>query len=500
MKDNRNKKHVVAGSILVISIVLALVFFNRQNNHIKKVILTSPNNLAFQNQLEIDLERPGNVFVQYWVKGSGEKFRTVKTNPADHFVIPLLMLKTDTTYEYRIVVDGLVPVYSKILSFKTRKQSPWLVYKWVKEDTPHEASALGDGLVMLCFGRVPGYVAMVDGLGDIRWYWQVDDIGVRTARLTPFGSVLAMLRPVKLDVLDDTPKTNAEIIQELHVPMRRGSIGFAGGTAVAEIDLTGKLLWRLDLNTLANPEYHVIHHDVIMDSHHNICTLYRPKKIFDWSQIGGKGIDTLGGDGILIIDKKGKEVWKWSVWDSWDIKNDPYLKEYKYDRFHMNSLAFDRDSNFLVSVAVEDQIWKINRKNGKVMWKFGKNGDFKMDTTYNFSFQHSAHINSDGDMMLIDNSLFKKESRGLSFHLDTINHTASVKICAPLPKSKYTSRMGSSYLLPNGNLLQTSAKTGSVMVTSKNGDNVFWELNSYYVPYRAEYIPAQTWDRFFRKD
>jgi hypothetical protein len=83
MKDNRNKKHVVAGSILVISIVLALVFFNRQNNHIKKVILTSPNNLAFQNQLEIDLERPGNVFVQYWVKGSGEKFRTVKTNPAD---------------------------------------------------------------------------------------------------------------------------------------------------------------------------------------------------------------------------------------------------------------------------------------------------------------------------------------------------------------------------------------------------------------------------------
>lgn len=500
MSSFKNKKHVVAGSILLLVIAITVTLFSSQNNQIKKVTLTSPNNLAFQNQLEIELEHPGNVYVQYWIKGSNEKYRTVKTDQSDHFVIPLLMLKTDTTYEYRIVVNGLIPVYSKVLSFKTRKQSPWLIYNWVKEDTPHDASSLGDGMVMMCFGRVPGYVAMVDGLGDIRWYWQVDDIGVRAARLTPFGTVLAMLRPVKLDVIDDTPKSNAEIIQELHVPMKRGSVGFAGGTAIAEIDLTGKLLWRLDLNKLDNPEYHIIHHDVLMDANRNVCTLYRPKKVYDMTRIGGKGIDTLGGDGILIIDKMGKEIWKWSVWDVWDIKNDPNIKEYKYDRFHMNSLSFDRDSNFLVSVAVEDQIWKINRKTGKIMWKFGKNGDFKMDTTYNFSFQHSAHLNAEGDLMLMDNSLFRKESRGLSFHLDTVNHTASIKICAPLPKSKYTSRMGSSYLLPNGNLLQTSAKTGSVMVTSHTGDKVFWELNSYYVPYRAEYIPAQTWNSYFTKE
>ncbi len=493
------RKFIIWG--IVVAIVLIVLFkLKNQDIAIKSVVLSSPNNLAFQEQIDLVLNKPASLYVEYWIKGSNEKFRTVQAEIADTFKIPLLLLKTDTTYEYRIVVDGLFPTSSKTLSFKTRKQSPWLIYNWVKEENPHDATSLGKGMVMLCFGRTPGYVAMVDGTGAIRWYWQVDDIGVRAARLTSNGTILAMLRPVKKDALDDTPKSNAEIIQELHVPMRRGSIGFAGGTGIAEVDLTGKLLWRIDMDKLPDPEMHVIHHDVLMDAHHNICTLYRPKKIFDLSQVGGSGIDTLGGDGILVIDKTGKEIWKWSVWDHWDVKNDPNINEYKYDRFHMNALSFDKDSNFLVSVAVEDQIWKINSKTGKVMWKFGRNGDFKMDTAMYFSFQHSVNINSDRDLMLLDNSLYRKESRGLSFHLDTMNWTATTKICAPLPKAKYTSRMGSSYLLPNGNLLQTSAKTGSVMVTTQSGNEILWELNSFFVPYRAEYIPDETWSRYFTKE
>lgn len=115
----------------------------------------------------------------------------------------------------------------------------------------HDASSLG-GLVMLCFGRTPGYVTMVDGKGAIRWYWQIDDIGVRAARLTGHGTVLPCYARLNFDVIDDTPKSNAEIIQELHVPMRRGSIGFAGGTAIAEVGLDGQLLWRLDMKPRSN--------------------------------------------------------------------------------------------------------------------------------------------------------------------------------------------------------------------------------------------------------
>ena len=496
--DQNKKKGILILGIIIVLVIILLIEY--QSITIKRVILTSPHNLAMQEEVNILLDRPARVHVEYWIKGSRTKYRTIETAKVDSVSIPLLLLQTDTIYKYRIIVHRLFSLASKTFSFKTREQSPWLKHNWVKSYLPHDAAALGNGLVMLCYGRTPGYVAMVNGKGAIRWYWQVDDIGVRVARLTNKGTILAMLRPVKLDVIDDAPKSNAEIIQDLHVPLRRGTIGFAGGTGIAEIDLTGNLLWRIDMDTLPDPEIHVIHHDVLMDAQHHICTLYRPKKIYDMSQIGGKGIDTLGGDGILIIDKRGHEIWKWSVWDHWDIKNDPYIKNYKYDRFHMNALTFDKDSNFLVSVAVEDQIWKINRKTGKVMWKFGRNGDFKMDTASYFSFQHSVNINSKGDLMLLDNSLYRKESRGLSFHLDTVTMTAYTHINAPFPKMKYTSRMGSSYLLPNGNLLQTSAKTGTIMVTNRTGKKIFWELNSFFVPYRGEYVPDSIWSKYFVKE
>jgi hypothetical protein len=122
-----------------------------------------------------------------------------------------------------------------------------------------------------------------------------------------------------------------------------------------------------------------------------------------------------------------------------------------------------------------------------------------MDSTNYFSFQHSAHINPYGDLMVFDNSLWKKRSGGISFSLDTVKWVATTKIHAVLPRSKYTSRMGSAYVLPNGNLLQTSSKTGTVMVTDEQG-KILWELNNYFVPYRAEYIPGEIWDKWFRKE
>jgi hypothetical protein len=397
------------------------------------------------------------------------------------------------------VIKRVVNVSSKVLSFKTRKQSSWLEHNWVSSQLPHDETSLDNGLVMLCNARLPGYLAMVDGKGTVRWYWQVDDIGVRAATFTPRGTILAMLRPPMKDVIDDTPKAQAEILREIAKPIRRGEMGFAGGTGIAEIDATGKMLWRIDMDKAASGKYKIIHHDVRMDKNRHIVTLIRNQKIVDMTPYGGSGIDTLGGDGILVMDTTGKELWTWSIWDVWDIAKDPYIKRFAYDRFHVNSLNFDTDGNYLVSVAIEDQIWKVDAKTGKVIWKLGKDGDFKMDTTSFFSFQHSVNINSVGDLMVFDNSLWKKVSGAVSFRLDTKNMTAKTIIKATLPPAKYTSRMGSAYLLPNGNLLQTSSKTGSVMVTDQKG-MVLWELNSYFVPYRAEYVPFSFWNNFFVRD
>lgn len=498
------KNRAVLLKSIGLAIVVALLGFGFYSFYarsitIKSIQLQSPNNYAFQEDIIVTLDKEAPIEVEYWKDGSNEKFRTVTTKKGLNHIVNLLLLETNTTYKFQVVIKRLVNVSSKVLTFKTRKQSPWLEHNWVDNGRPQDVESLGNGLVMICNARLPGYLAMVDSKGAIRWYWQVDDIGVRAATFTPRGTILAMLRPPMKDVIDDTPMQQAAVLQEVEKPIRRGEMGFAGGTGIAEIDGTGKMLWRIDMDKAAGGKHKIIHHDVRMDKNGNIVTLIRNTKLFDMAAVGGAGIDTLGGDGILVMDTTGKELWTWSVWDVWDIANDPFIKRFAYDRFHVNSLNFDTDGNYLVSVAIEDQIWKINAKTGKLMWKLGKNGDFKMDTTCYFSFQHSVNIDSEGNLMVFDNSLWAKVSGGVSFVLDTVKMTATTKIKATLPKSKYTSRMGSAYLMPNGKLLQTSSKTGSVMVTDKLG-TILWELNTNFVPYRAEFVPNTFWKNYFSRD
>lgn len=465
---------------------------------ITNITLSSPNNYAFQEDIKVDLEKPHKIFIKYWRDGSNEVYETPVTRPDTSHTVRLVLLETNSKYFFQVFVDGIITISSEKMSFQTPKQAPWLVHNWVKDEQPHDASSLDNGLVMLCNARLPGYIAMVDGKGAVRWYWQIDDIGVRAANLTPRNTLLAMLRPPVKDVIDDTPQENIKLLNEMDKPTRRGAMGFVGGTDIAEVDLNGNLLWRWNIDSVTHGAFKILHHDIRMDKDGHVLTLVRTFRPYDMTQVGGKGIDTLGGDGILLMDTTGKILWKWDAWDHWDMKNDPYLLKFAYDRFHFNSINIDRDGNYLVSVAIEDQIWKINSKTGDIMWKLGKGGDFKMDTTCYFSFQHGVHINPNGDLQVFDNSIWDKKSGTLAFHLDTVKKIATTTIKAMLPRDKYSARMGSGYLLPNGKLLQTSSKTGNVMVTDQEG-KILWQLNAYFVPYRGEYIPETTWKSYFKK-
>lgn len=482
--------------ILIIVIVLSGYYFFYLRNTIISITLTSPHNTAMHNAAEVTLEKPCAVHIVYKEKETGVTFRTVSSPEATVHHLDMLLLKANTEYTYRVILEGLFSQQSKEISFKTREQSPWLRNRWLYEHNPHDATALGDGMVMVCYGRAPGYIAIVDGEGNIRWYWQVDDIGVRAATFTPRGTIIAMLRPPALDMADDQPMTHDKVLEENPRPQRRGKMGFAGGTAIVEIDMAGNTIRRIDLKDQPEADCRVIHHDLRMDNEGNIHTLNRPAKVYDLSPFGGAAVDTLYGDGIVVIDTLGKARKVWDAWDHWDIVHDPYIERYGYDRFHMNALFLDHNGDYLLSVPIEDQIWKVDGKTGEIKWKLGRNGDFRMDTTSYFSFQHTPYLNEKGDLVLFDNGLFNKLSRTLVFRLDTVDMEAGTLMDVRLPKDKYTARMGSGTILPNGNVLQTSSKTGSIMVTDTSG-SILWEIVTEFTPYRAEYVPEAMWKSYF---
>ncbi len=480
-------------------VVVALAFigyhYYAQQVEVEHIELTSPHNLPLNQDIRVELNRAEKVYIEYWKEGSGQVYKTNTSAAVDEHTFHLMTLEPDATYRFRVVIDRLFPIHSQEQTFTTRAQSPWMVHDWLKEANPHDATALGDGLILLCYRGYPGYMAMVDGKGTIRWYWQDEKLGVRVASLTPKGTILALLAPASKDEFNkpnqpSRPSNNASYY------LRTGKIGYVGGTVLVEVDLQGKELMRLNLEDKGL----IMHHDVQMDAQHNIVGIARDFKIDDRPN---RSRDTLWGDAIVTIDSQGKILKKWSPWDKWDLVNDKKLDSLRHDRFHFNTISFDLDSNYLTSSPVENQIWKIDARTGDILWKLGKGGDFKMDEKDWFYFQHAPHITKDGDLLLFDNGDFSpgdsatanKQSRALAFKLDQQRKEAVLHYQAPIPKKQYTARMGSAYEMDNGNLLQTSSKTGGVLVTDKTG-KVLWELNSYFIPYRAIYVPESIWNRY----
>jgi len=269
------------------------------------------------------------------------------------------------------------------------------------------------------------------------------------------------------------------------------------GNTILELSLRGDTLLQL---TKGQADFQQsIHHEILLNAKNQIVTLCREVKVFDLSKRGGSNIDTVFGDGIQVMDKKGKQIWKWSIFDKLDPLVDTNINKNKKDWMHANSVAIDTDGNYLVSFYNNGQIWKINALTGNVIWKLGKNGDFDMPAHAIFEQAHAIHINNKGWLMLFDNGANKKISRSLSFVLDKKTKTAQPTINAWLPPPLYTDRMGSSYLINGNTLLVCASKHKTIALTNLEG--VFlWRLTSNnFMSYRAEFIPQNTLQPYLKE-
>jgi arylsulfate sulfotransferase len=99
-----------------------------------------------------------------------------------------------------------------------------------------------------------------------------------------------------------------------------------------------------------------------------------------------------------------------------------------HDYLHMNSICIDStDNNLVVSFRNLDEIVKINRQTGQIMWRLGGNkSDFALSADQVFLRQHYARMIEDGKtLILLDNGLdsVRPYSRVLEFQLDEGSHT-----------------------------------------------------------------------------
>lgn len=465
MKVKKGIIFIVAGVLVVF---LALVLFS--SNSIEKIEATTPGKNILKTQIDIQLKKPGNVFITYKIIGDTLLYKTPLSKNKKHHSILLLDLKPEKEYQFQVVLNSaLNNKTSQPYHFKTGQLPLWLQnYVVPFEDYKPDETVMGNGLVHLYKRKTPGIFVLFDGQWNIRWYHQVEGTGIKAATFTQDNTFLGVLG-------EDKMRT-------------------AYGNEILEVDLAGKEKVRLrkgekDFNK-------IIHHDIIKTADNCFATITVDSLFQDLSSIGGSASDTIIGDGILLLDTLGNKVWEWSVFDVINPIDDKNILNLKKDWVHANALSFDKDGHFLISFYNLNQVWKIHSTTGELIWKLGKGGDFQMDSTSYFTNQHSVHINRNGNLMLFDNGTHRDISRALAFVIDEKNKIAKTILDAPLPADIFTARMGSAYLMENGNILQCSSKTNNVVITNRNGE-VLWQLKPMYLAYRAEYLSSGILNDFY---
>ncbi|MGE5458478.1 MAG: aryl-sulfate sulfotransferase [Methanococcaceae archaeon] len=202
-------------------------------------------------------------------------------------------------------------------------------------------------------------------------------------------------------------------------------------------------------------------HELILSPDHHSFMIALDYRTVDMSKIvsGGQTSATVVGNSVQELDENHNVVFQWNCWNNFNIADAVHenLQSNSIDYIHMNSIAIDYDSNLVISSRHLSEVTKINRKTGKIMWRFGGvHNQFRLvNDTYGLSYQHNVRPvpGKPNQYTIYDNGNFHSPqfSRAVEFKIDTTNWTATKVWEYRHSPDYYSWFMGNVQRLPNGN-------------------------------------------------
>ena len=201
-----------------------------------------------------------------------------------------------------------------------------------------------------------------------------------------------------------------------------------------------------------------LHELLILDNGNMLIMSYDSVEI-DMSQIVPNGHPNALVTGLVIqeLDKNKNVVYQWRSWEEMEITDTDRedLTAAKIDYAHGNSIEPDWEGNLIISSRHLSEITKLNRRTGKIMWRFGgkKNQFTYLNDNIPFSYQHDARRVAHKRILLFDNGNYHSPpySRAVEYELDEVNLTAKLVWEFDYNKEVVGFAMGNAQRLPNGN-------------------------------------------------
>ena len=172
-------------------------------------------------------------------------------------------------------------------------------------------------------------------------------------------------------------------------------------------------------------------------------------------------------EGLIIqeLDSNHNVLFEWRSWDHFHVTDNTYYAPWTGSSFnfiHANAIDIDFDGHLLISSRNLDEITKIHRTTGEIIWRWGgSQNEFTFINDYPFTHQHTIRSLGGNRYILYDNGNFSSQylgggpplSRAVEYVLDTNLMTAEKVWEFVHPDSLYTPSIGSVQRLPNGNTL-----------------------------------------------
>jgi hypothetical protein len=251
------------------------------------------------------------------------------------------------------------------------------------------------------------------------------------------------------------------------------------------------------------------HELIFLENGHALIMSYDDVPL-DMSEIvpGGNPNSMVTGLVIQELDNEKKVVFQWRSWEDIEITEATHenLTHGKIDYVHGNSIEQDYDGNLIVSLRHTDQIIKINRITGEIMWRLGgiRNAFTFLNDTLGFFHQHDARRVAPGRITLFDNGNFHSPpfSRAIEYEIDEVNKTAKLVWQFDHNKDVFAFAMGNAQRLPNGNTLigWGTAAIPNMTEVDPSGNTVFelamgdslWSYRAFRFPFNQPDSPIPT--------
>lgn len=207
-------------------------------------------------------------------------------------------------------------------------------------------------------------------------------------------------------------------------------------------------------------QYKLDNHDFVAMENGHYLIFGLDTRTTDMSTVvaGGKVNASVSGCVIQELDENKNVVFEWNSWDHFQI-TDSYedLTKSSIDLVHPNSLEIDRDGNILLIGRTMDEITKISRQTGNVIWRMGgKNNQFTfLNPADQFSWPHDFRQISGDHYTLFDNGKNRVPaySRGIEYIVDEVNKNVEKVWEYEAERGVYSPSGGSTRRLPSGNTI-----------------------------------------------